>query len=115
MASSTPLRESTTKSSYEYDKFTFTASGKTVIDKGFKKYDLKKKEAKEKILPNLLSGDELEVLDVVIQEKFTKPPQHLQKIPCLKQWRRLAQSLDKDIEVERLDRHACQGQVLLKI
>ncbi len=103
MASSKPLRESTTKIIYEYDKFTFTASGKTVIDKGFKKYDLKKKEAKEKILPNLLSGDELEVLDVVIQEKFTKPPQHFTEDTLLKAMAKAGtESLDKDIEVERL-------------
>lgn len=80
MACSKPLIESMTKVIYEYDGFTFTANGKTVIEKGFREYEVKQKESKEKILPNLSSGDKLVVLDVVIQEKFTKPPQHFNDV-----------------------------------
>ena len=103
MACSKPLIESMTKVIYEYDGFTFTANGKTVIENGFREYEVKKKESKEKILPNLSSGDELVVLDVVIQEKFTKPPQHFNEDTLLKAMEKAgADFLDKDIEVERM-------------
>lgn len=103
MACSKPLIESMTKVIYEYDGFTFTANGKTVIENGFREYEVKKKESKEKILPNLSSGDEIVVLDVVIQEKFTKPPQHFNEDTLLKAMEKAgADFLDKDIEVERM-------------
>ncbi|MFM1533588.1 DNA topoisomerase 3 [Helcococcus ovis] len=103
MACSKPLIESMTKVIYEYDGFTFTANGKTVIENGFKEYEIKQKESKEKILPNLSSGDELVVLDVVIQEKFTKPPQHFNEDTLLKAMEKAGEDfLDKDIEVERM-------------
>lgn len=103
MSCSKPLIESMTKVIYEYDGFTFTANGKTVIENGFREYEVKKKESKEKILPNLSSGDEIVVLDVVIQEKFTKPPQHFNEDTLLKAMEKAgADSLDKDIEVERM-------------
>ena len=103
MACSKPLIESMTKVIYEYDGFTFTANGKTVIENGFREYEIKKKESKEKILPNLSSGDEIVVLDVVIQEKFTKPPQHFNEDTLLKAMEKAgADFLDKDIEVERM-------------
>ena len=103
MACSKPLMESMTKVIYEYDGFTFTSNGKTVIEKGFREYEVKQKESKEKILPNLSSGDELVVLDVVIQEKFTKPPQYFNENTLLKAMEKAgAYFLDKDIEVERM-------------
>lgn len=103
MACSKPLIESMTKVIYEYDGFTFTANGKTVIENGFREYEIKTKELKEKILPNLSSGDELVVLDVLIQEKFTKPPLHFNEDTLLKAMEKAgADSLDKDIEVERM-------------
>ena len=103
MACSKPLIESMTKVIYEYDGFTFTANGKTVIENGFREYEVKKKESKEKILPNLSSGDEIVVLDVVIQEKFTKPPLHFNEDTLLKAMEKAgADFLDKDIEVERM-------------
>ena len=103
MACSKPLIESMTKVIYEYDGFSFTANRKTVIENGFREYEVKKKESKEKILPNLSSGDEIVVLDVVIQEKFTKPPQHFNEDTLLKAMEKAgADFLDKDIEVERM-------------
>ena len=103
MACSKPLIESMTKVIYEYDGFTFTANSKTVIENGFREYEVKKKESKEKILPNLSSGDEIVVLDVVIQEKFTKPPLHFNEDTLLKAMEKAgADFLDKDIEVERM-------------
>ena len=103
MACSKPLIESMTKVIYEYDGFTFTANGKTVIENGFREYEIKTKGLKEKILPNLSSGDELVVLDVLIQEKFTKPPLHFNEDTLLKAMEKAgADFLDKDIEVERM-------------
>lgn len=103
MACSKPLVESTTKITYEYDGFTFTADGKTVVDEGFKRYDISKRESKDKLLPNLSSGDELEVKDVVIQEKYTKPSQHFTEDSLLKAMEKAGtDALDKDVEVERL-------------
>lgn len=102
MAGSKPLIESTTKVIYEYDGFTFTANGKTVVDEGFTKHELKKRQPKEKALANLSTGDELDVLDVVIQEKFTKPPQHFTEDTLLKAMEKAGtDTLDKGIEVER--------------
>ncbi|GEQ61682.1 DNA topoisomerase III [Vagococcus lutrae] len=101
MAFTKPLIESTTKVIYEYDGFTFTANGKTILDQGFKKYELKKNESKEKTLPNLSPGEEIKVLDVVIQEKYTKPPQHFTEESLLKAMEKAGTELiDKDIEVE---------------
>mgnify|MGYP000872852897 FL=1 len=103
MACSKPLVESMTKVIYEYDGFTFTANGKTVIENGFREYEVRQKESKEKNLPNLSSGDELVVLDLLMQEKFTKPPQHFNEDTLLKAMEKAgAYSLDKDIEVERM-------------
>ena len=103
MACSKPLIESMTKVIYEYDGFSFTANRKTVIENGFREYEVKKKESKEKILPNLSSGDEIVVLDVVIQEKFTKPPLHFNEDTLLKAMEKAGVDfLDKDIEVERM-------------
>lgn len=102
MAGSKPLIESTTKVIYEYDGFTFTANGKTVVDEGFTKHELKKRQPKEKALANLSTGDELDVLDVVIQEKFTKPPQHFTEDTLLKAMEKAGtDTLDKGIKVER--------------
>lgn len=103
MACSKPLIESTTKVTYEYDGFVFTANGKMVVDEGFRNYDISKKESKDKLLPNLSSGDELDVLDIVIQEKYTKPPQHFTEDTLLKEMEKAGTDvIGKDAEVERL-------------
>ena len=43
MACSKPLVESMTKVIYEYDGFTFTANGKTVIEKAFENMKLRRR------------------------------------------------------------------------
>lgn len=103
MACAKPLIECTTQITYDYDGFTFTANGKTVLDQGFKKYKLKQKESNEKALPNLSPDDEVKVLDVVIQEKYTKPPKHFTEDSLLSAVEKAGtEIIDKETEVECL-------------
>ena len=102
MACSKPLVESMTKVIYEYDGFDFFANGKTVLDEGFRKYSINLQDKKEAKLPLLESGDELEVLEVLVQEKYTKPLQHFTEDTLLKAMEKAgSEALGKDIEVER--------------
>ncbi|HGD1459199.1 TPA: DNA topoisomerase III [Streptococcus agalactiae] len=97
------LKESSRKIRYEYDKFNFNASGKTVIDEGYTKY-LKSygKERQENELPDVKTGDKIKLTSKNISEKFTKAPSHYNEDTLLKAMESAGvESLDKDIEVER--------------
>ena len=52
----------------------FTAKGKTVINAGWKAFN--EDEQTDKVLPELHSGDELNVESLEIKEGMTKPPAH---------------------------------------
>ncbi|MBU5669277.1 DNA topoisomerase 3 [Peptoniphilus sp. MSJ-1] len=97
------LIESTTKITYEYDKFTFTSSGKSVINEGYTRY-LKAyvKNKEEKNLPKLSTGEKIKLSSKEISEKFTKPQSHYTEDSLLKVMELAGvESLDKNIEVER--------------
>ena len=97
------LKESSRKIRYEYDKFNFNASGKTVIDEGYTKY-LKTygKGRQENELPDIKTGDKIKLTSKNISEKFTKAPGHYNEDTLLKSMENAGvESLDKDIEVER--------------
>ncbi len=97
------LVESHTKVTYEYDKFTFTANGKSLLEEGYSKYlkaYIKPKE--ENLLPDLKTGEEISITDKKITEKFTKPPAHYTEESLLKAMEVVGTDiLDKEIEVER--------------
>jgi len=102
MACAEPLVESMTKVIYHYDGFDFTAQAKRVIDPGFTVFSIGKKEQKEKILPPLQAEDVLEVLDVLIKEKYTKPPSHFTEDTLLKAMEVAGNdALQKGVDVER--------------
>ena len=103
MACSDDLLESTTKFTYSYDIFNFTANGKTVRDEGYSRYLKTYAKAKEeKKLPDLKTGDGISLSEKKISEKYTKPPQHFTENSLLKAMEVAGtDSLDKDIEVER--------------
>ena len=97
------MKESSRKIRYEYDKFNFNASGKTVTDEGYTKY-LKSyvKERQENELPDVKTGDKIKLTSKNISEKFTKAPSHYNEDTLLKAMENAGvESLDKDIEVER--------------
>ena len=97
------LKESSRKIRYEYDKFNFNASGKTIIDEGYTKY-LKAygKERQENELPDVKTGDKIKLTSKNISEKFTKAPSHYNEDTLLKAMENAGvESLDKEIEVER--------------
>ena len=100
------LKESSRKIRYEYDKFNFNASGKTIIDEGYTKY-LKSygKEKQKNELPDIKTGDKIKLTSKNISEKFTKAPSHYNEDTLLKAMENAGiESLDKDIEVERKGR-----------
>ncbi len=97
------LVESTTKITFTHEKFSFTATGKTVLQEGFSRYFKSfKKEKAQAELPAVKSGDAFPVLERKISEKFTKPPQHFTEDTLLKAMEVAGvDEIDKDIEVER--------------
>lgn len=96
------LKESSRKIRYEYDKFNFNASGKTVIDEGYTKYlKIYGKQRQENELPDVKTGDNIKLTSKNISEKFTKAPSHYNEDTLLKAMESAGvESLDKDIEVE---------------
>lgn len=95
--------ESATKITYEYEKFTFMATGKTVVQEGFSRYFKAFGKEKAQIeLPAVESGAVLPVLEKKISEKYTKPPQHFTEDTLLKAMEIAGtEDLEKGVEVER--------------
>ncbi|MGF3225962.1 DNA topoisomerase 3 [Facklamia sp. P12932] len=101
MAASKSLVESMTKVIYVYDGMEFTASGKTIIEEGFKQFDLSQKKS-EKTLPVIKKGDVFEVDERLINEKYTQPPKAYTEDSLLKAMEIAGnKALDKEVEVER--------------
>ena len=73
-----------------------------MIDPGFTVFSIGEKEQKGKILPPLQAEDVLEVLDVLIKEKYTKPPSHFTEDTLLKAMEVAGNdALQKGVDVER--------------
>ncbi|MGF3113620.1 DNA topoisomerase 3 [Facklamia sp. P9177] len=101
MSASKSLVESMTKVIYVYDGMEFTASGKTIIEEGFKQFDLSQKK-NEKNLPVIKKGDIYEVEERLINEKYTQPPKAYTEDSLLKAMEIAGnKALDKEVEVER--------------
>ncbi|MGF3076180.1 DNA topoisomerase 3 [Facklamia sp. P12955] len=101
MSASKSLVESMTKVIYVYDGMEFTASGKTIIEEGFKQFDLSQKK-NEKNLPVIKKGDIYDVKETLINEKYTQPPKAYTEDSLLKAMEIAGnKALDKEVEVER--------------
>lgn len=99
-----PLVENTTKIVAVFDSFEFTNTGKVIKDEGFTKYlkEYTSKKSEDTIFPNVNIGDELEIKEKNIKEKYTTPPKHFTEDSLLKAMEIAGNdALEKGIEVER--------------
>ncbi|WP_071126410.1 DNA topoisomerase 3 [Peptoniphilus lacydonensis] len=99
-----PLVENTTKIVAVFDSFEFTNTGKVIKDEGFTKYlkEYRPKKSENMIFPNVNIGDELEIKEKNIKEKYTTPPKHFTEDSLLKAMEIAGNDiLEKGIEVER--------------
>lgn len=99
-----PLVENTTKIVAIFDSFEFTNTGKVIKDEGFTKYlkEYRPKKSENTIFPNVNIGDELEIKEKNIKEKYTTPPKHFTEDSLLKAMEIAGNdALEKGIEVER--------------
>lgn len=87
----------------------FTASGKTVIQKGFtelaesEKFNvLRKNNEEDAVLPEINEGDILTVINKKTEDKYTSPPKAFTEDTLLKAMENAGtDEIDKDIDVER--------------
>ena len=98
-----PLIEEKSKVEIKFKDFIFKANGKILIDEGFTKYLKEYTNKKEDvILPNLKIGDEIDILESKINEKYTQPTKRYTEDSLLKAMEIAGnEELDKNIEVER--------------
>ncbi len=102
-AVSTNLVENTTKIIIKVKDYEFTANGKVIIQKGFTEHLSKyKQDKKDVILPKLNKGDQIDVNEVKIKEKYTTPPKHYNENTLLKAMEIAGNDeFDKEVEIER--------------
>ena len=105
-----PLKENITKIvaeiKNETDIYEFKIAGKVVVDEGFtkylKEYKSKKSKTEENNLPDVNIGDEFDIKEKEVKEKYTAPPKHFTEDTLLKAMEVAGNDeLDKNIEVER--------------
>ncbi|HBF8299254.1 TPA: DNA topoisomerase 3 [Clostridioides difficile] len=99
-----PLIENTTKIVAEFDGFKFTSNGKFIVDEGFTKYlkEYTKKKNEDTVLPDIKTGDTLDINDKEIKEKYTSPSKHFTEDSLLKSMEIAGNdALVKGVEVER--------------
>ena len=99
-----PLKESLTKVVGEVEGFSFTCTGKVIIEEGFTKYfkEYKAKKSMELVLPNVSVGDVLHLEGTKLIEKYTAAPKHYTEDTLLKAMELAGtEMIDKAVEVER--------------
>ena len=99
-----PLKESLTKVVAEVEGFSFTYTGKVIIEEGFTKYlkAYKAKKSEELVLPSVSSGDILHLESSELREKYTAAPKHYTEDTLLKAMELAGtEMIDKAVEVER--------------
>ncbi|WP_448972340.1 DNA topoisomerase 3 [Oribacterium sp.] len=99
-----PLKESLTKVVGEVEGFSFTCTGKVIIEEGFTKYlkAYKAKKSEELVLPSVSSGDILHLESSELREKYTAAPKHYTEDTLLKAMELAGtEMIDKAVEVER--------------
>ncbi|PID82695.1 MAG: DNA topoisomerase III, partial [Clostridiales bacterium] len=102
-AVSSNLIENTTKIIVKVNDYEFTTNGKVVIKKGFTEHLSKyTKNKKDVALLKLNKGDQIDVKEVKIIKKYTKPPKPYTENTLLKAMEVAGnENLEKGIEVER--------------
>ena len=99
-----PLKESLTKVVGEVEGFSFSCTGKVIIEEGFTKYlkAYKAKKSEELVLPSVSSGDILHLESSELREKYTAAPKHYTEDTLLKAMELAGtEMIDKAVEVER--------------
>ena len=99
-----PLKESLTKVIAEVEGFSFSCTGKVIIEEGFTKYlkAYKTKKSEELVLPSVSSGDILHLESSELREKYTAAPKHYTEDTLLKAMELAGtEMIDKAVEVER--------------
>ena len=99
-----PLKESLTKVVAEVEGFSFSCTGKVIIEEGFTKYlkEYKAKKSEELVLPSVSSGDILHLESSELREKYTAAPKHYTEDTLLKAMELAGtEMIDKAVEVER--------------
>ena len=99
-----PLKESLTKVIAEVEGFSFSCTGKVIIEEGFTKYlkSYKTKKSEELVLPSVSSGDILHLESSELREKYTAAPKHYTEDTLLKAMELAGtEMIDKAVEVER--------------
>ncbi|PID82031.1 MAG: hypothetical protein CSB16_03400 [Clostridiales bacterium] len=101
-AVSSNLAENTTKIIVKINDYEFSANGKVITSKGFTEHLSKyMKDKKDVILPKLSKGDYLDVNEVKIIKKYTKPPKAYTENTLLKAMEVAGNDISKGIDVER--------------
>ena len=99
-----PLKESLTKVVGEVEGFSFSCTGKVIVEEGFTKYlkEYKAKKNMELVLPSVLVGDILHLESSELREKYTAAPKHYTEDTLLKAMELAGtEMIDKAVEVER--------------
>ena len=99
-----PLKESLTKVVAEVEGFSFSCTGKVIIEEGFTKYlkAYKAKKSEELVLPSVSIGDILHLESTRLIEKYTAAPKHFTEDTLLKAMELAGtEMIDKAVEVER--------------
>jgi len=74
-----------TSAKINFDKYTFSARGREVIFDGFTKISQPFKSDGDDILPPLLEGDALDLSEINLEQKFTKPPARFSEAALVKE------------------------------
>ena len=99
-----PLKESLTKVVGEVEGFSFSCTGKVIIEEGFTKYlkAYKTKKSEELVLPSVSGGDILHLESSELREKYTAASKHYTEDTLLKAMELAGtEMIDKAVEVER--------------
>ena len=107
------------------EKDTFTASGTTVLDEGWKQYDRAfkayfkakdDKEEEEKALPELSEGMALPGVEAKVTEGFSQPPKHFTEDSLLSAMERAgAEDMGDDVERKGLGTPATRADIIEKL
>ena len=110
-----PYRYTETKVQLEVNGVLFTASGKTVLQDGWKRYDARD-EQKEKSLPNLADGAKLLIHAAIVKQGQTTPEKHFTEDTLLQAMESAAkEDIPKDAERKGLGTPATRAGIIEKL
>ena len=110
-----PYRYTETKVQLEVNGVLFTASGKTVLQDGWKRYAVRD-EQKEKSLPDLADGAELLIHAAIVKQGQTTPEKHFTEDTLLQAMESAAkEDIPKDAERKGLGTPATRAGIIEKL